>query len=368
MGEERSRQHRRRLLRDDTGAHRPHCARRFRPAAAQACEPAAPLPAVGPRGAQSRARNAVRQRRRTYERHRLGQVPQADRSGRLHRGARDRTRPGGERRTVDRHQHGRGHARFTGRDGAIPESRRVGARHRAGAGHDRFIQVVGDRGGPAMPAGQGCRQLDIAEGGRGSLSRACATRAALRCGGGRDGVRRERPGRQRGPQGGDLRARLPPADRARRIRSRGHHLRRQHLRRRDRHRGACRLRHRVHRGGAPHQGAVPGFEDQRRSQQRLIRIPRQRHGARGDACRVPLSRDSRGSRHGHRQCGPARNLRGNLAGTPRLLRGRDPEPPARRNRAPARNRGDVFAATVPHAAPRTSPGADGRSASGSNTP
>ena len=65
--------------------------------------------------------------------------------------------------------------------------------------------------------------------------------------GGRHGVRRDRPGRHQGAQGRDLRARLRAA-RRRRLSARGHHLRSQHLRGRDRDRGASPLRARFHRG------------------------------------------------------------------------------------------------------------------------
>ena len=64
------------------------------------------------------------------------------------------------------------------------------------------------------------------------------------------GVRRAGPGRHRGAQGRDLHARLQAADRGGRLPARGHHLRSQHLRRRDRHRGAQQLRRRLHRGDA----------------------------------------------------------------------------------------------------------------------
>ena len=51
-------------------------------------------------------------------------------------------------------------------------------------------------------------------------------------------------------QGRDLPARLRHPGRAGRLPARGHHLRSQHLRDRHRHRGAQRLRRRLHRGGA----------------------------------------------------------------------------------------------------------------------
>ena len=44
-------------------------------------------------------------------------------------------------------------------------------RHRAGSGDDRFLQMGDHRGRPEMRTGQGGRQLDLHEGGRGSLPR-----------------------------------------------------------------------------------------------------------------------------------------------------------------------------------------------------
>ena len=55
-------------------------------------------------------------------------------------------------------------------DGALPEPDRRRARHRARAGHDRLLEVVGDRGGPEVRAGQGHRQLDQPQGRRGRRS------------------------------------------------------------------------------------------------------------------------------------------------------------------------------------------------------
>ena len=107
-------------------------------------------------------------------------------------------------------------------------------------------------------------------------------------------------------QGRDLRARLRPAHPARRLRPRGHHLRPQHLRRRDRHRRARRLRGRVHRGDLADQGAAAGHARVRRRLERVVRVPRQRAGAPGDARGVPLPRDRRRARHGDRQRRPAR--------------------------------------------------------------
>ena len=71
--------------------------------------------AVRPRAVHAHAGNPVRQRRRAHQRHRLGQVPQADHRRRLRRGARGRARAGRERRADHRRQHGRGPARFRAR-------------------------------------------------------------------------------------------------------------------------------------------------------------------------------------------------------------------------------------------------------------
>ena len=76
-------------------------------------------------------------------------------------------------------------------------------------------------------------------------------------GAGRDGLRRAGPGRHGRAQGGDLRARLPPARRRGRLPARGHRLRPEHPRRRHRHGGARRVRQGVHRGHSADQGALP---------------------------------------------------------------------------------------------------------------
>ena len=96
---------------------------------------------VGAGAVRAHDRNPVRQCRRAHQRHRLGQIPQADHGGRLQRGARDRARPGRERRAGDRRQHGRRPARVRAGDGHVPQPDRERARHRARAGDDRFIEV-----------------------------------------------------------------------------------------------------------------------------------------------------------------------------------------------------------------------------------
>ena len=150
----------------------------------------------------------VRQYRRAHQRHRLGELPQADQGRRLRRRARRGARAGRERRADPRRQHGRGPARFRGGDGDLPQPHRRRARHRPRAGDDRLLEMVGDRGRAEMRAGQGDRQLDLAEGRRGGVPRACREAAPLRRRRRRHGVRREGPGRHLRAQDRDLRARL----------------------------------------------------------------------------------------------------------------------------------------------------------------
>ncbi len=84
--------------------------------------------------------------------------------------------------------------------------------------------------------------------------------------------------------------------------------------------------------------ALPVREGLRRDLERLVLVPREQHGPRGDARGVPLPRDPRRPRHGDRQRRPARGLRGRPEGPPCARRGRPPEPAPRRDRAPPRVR------------------------------
>ena len=143
------------------------------------------------------------------------------------------------------------------------------ARHQPGPGDGRLLQVGGHRGRPQVRAGQADRQLDLDEGGRGDVPRARPAVPQVRRRRGRDGLRRGRPGRQpRAPQG-DLRAGLPDPRRRGRLPARGHHLRPQRLRRRDRHRGARDLRPGLHRGHPLDQGEPARRQGLRRHLQRL---------------------------------------------------------------------------------------------------
>ena len=107
-----------------------------------------------------------------------------------------------------------------------------------------------------------------------------------------------------------------------------------------RHRGARRLRRRLHRDGAPAEGRAAVREGERRDLERLVLVPRQQPRARGDARGVPLPRDPGRPRHGDRQRRPARGLRGDPEGPPRARRGRAPQPAPRRDRALDRLRPD----------------------------
>ena len=82
----------------------------------------------------------------------------------------------------------------------------------------------------------------------------------------------------------------------------------------------------------------PRRADERRDLQSQLRLPRQRRRARGDALGLPLPRDPRGARHGDRQRGPTRGLRGHRSRAPRPRRGRHLRPESRGDRAARRVR------------------------------
>ena len=104
-------------------------------------------------------------------------------------------------------------------------------------------------------------------------------------------------------------------------------------------------------------------QDLRRRVQRVLLLPRQRAGARGDPHRLPVSRHQGRHGHGHRQCRPARRLRRNPQGPAGAGRGRAARIAARMRPSawwsspkPSRAR--------PRARSRISPGARRRCASG----
>jgi 5-methyltetrahydrofolate--homocysteine methyltransferase len=91
-------------------------------------------------------------------------------------------------------------------------------------------------------------------------------------------------------------------------------------------------------GHAPYPRQLSGCADQRRRQQCLVLVPRQRSRARSHAFGVSLSRDRRRHVDGHRQRRPARDLRADRRGAARARRGRDPRAAHGCDRAPARDR------------------------------
>ena len=117
---------------------------------------------------------------------------------------------------------------------------------------------------------------------------------------------------------------------------------------------------------AADQGGLPGREDQRRHQQPVVLVPRQRGGARGHPLRVPVPRDQGRPRHGHRQRRPADRLRGHPGGSARPTSRTSsstagPMPPSGWSPSPNRCR-----APAPSARP-ISPGARALSRRGSAT-
>ena len=92
------------------------------------------------------------------------------------------------------------------------------------------------------------------------------------------------------------------------------------------------VRDQLHRGDEAHQGGLSRRARQRRHQQSVVRLPRQRHRPRGDPRGVPVSRDQGRARHGHRQCRPVGRVSGHQAGSAGARRGRDLQSPAGRDR------------------------------------
>ena len=131
-----------------------------------------------PGAVRDRPRHRLRDDRRAHERDRLGALPPADRGGRLPGRGRRRARAGARRRQHPRRQHGRRPARRRAGDDDVPQPARDRARGRADPDHGRQLALLGARGGPQVRAGQGDRQLDQPQGGRGDVPRAGARGSA----------------------------------------------------------------------------------------------------------------------------------------------------------------------------------------------
>ena len=217
----------------------------------------------------------LHQCRRADQCHRLGQVPEADRRGRLCGGTGCGPSAGRGGRGHHRRQYGRGPAGRRRRHADLPQPDRGRARHRPRAGDDRQLQVGGDRGGAEMRPGQAHRELDLDEGGRGRVPRTGGQMPALRRRRGGHGLRRGRPGRHRRAQDRDLHPRLQHPGQRGRFPARGHHLRSQHLRRGDGDRGTRQLCRRLHRGCASYQSHAPICARLRRGLKRQLQLPRQ---------------------------------------------------------------------------------------------
>ena len=173
-------QHRRRLLRHD--------ARRTSPQIADAVAGPAPRPRPGagrpatrlqrPGAVRDRPGHRLRHDRRADQRHRLGPVPPADRGRRLPGRRRRRAGAGARRRQPARRQHGRRPARQRAGDDHVPQPDRDRARGRPHPDHDRQLAVERARGRAEVRAGQGRRQLDQPQGGRGAVPGAGPARSA----------------------------------------------------------------------------------------------------------------------------------------------------------------------------------------------
>ena len=124
------------------------------------------------------AGHRVRDDRRADQRHRLREVPPAHRGRRPPGRRRRRARPGARRREPAGRQHGRRPARQRAGDDHVPEPDRDRARGGPDPGHGRQFQVDGARSRPEVPAGQGSRQLDLPQGGRGAVPRRRRARSA----------------------------------------------------------------------------------------------------------------------------------------------------------------------------------------------
>ncbi len=295
----------------------------------------------GSRAADRHRGVAVRQRRRADQHHRVGAVPQADPGRGLRHRTQRRASAGRVRRPGHRHQHGRGDDRRRRRDGPLRQAGRDRARHLTRAADDRLLQVGRHRGRPQVRPGQVDRQLDLDEGGRGAVRPPRPALPQVRRGGRRDGLRRGRAGRLAAAPQGDLPAGLRHPHPGGRVPRRGHHLRPQHLRRGDRHRGARGLRHRLHRRDPLDQGEPPRRPRLRRRLQRVLLVPGQQRGARGDPRRLPLPRHPGGHGHGNRQRRRPRRLRPGRRRAARADRGRRPQPATRLHRAAAGDRRHV---------------------------
>ena len=180
FAEARPPQRRGELLRLGAGAHGSDRRRRSRPRPPGAAPGAAPHALERPRAVRDRPRHRVRPDRRAHERHRVVALPDARRVRRLRGGGRGGARAGSGRRERARREHGRRPARQRSGDAEVPERDRDRARGRPAARDGGQLALERPRGRAAVDPGQGDRQLDQPQGGRGALPRAGEAHPRLR--------------------------------------------------------------------------------------------------------------------------------------------------------------------------------------------
>ena len=164
-------EHRRRLLRHFAGAHRCHRQSGRRRRATRAAGAGTGDAPVWPGAVQRRQGLAVRQRRRTHQRHRLASFARLILEGRYDEAlsvARQQVENGAQIIDINMDE-GMLDAEAAMVRFLLPD--RVGARHRAGADHDRLVEMERDRGRPEVHPGQGRRQFHLHEGRRGQVHR-----------------------------------------------------------------------------------------------------------------------------------------------------------------------------------------------------
>ena len=167
-------------------------------------------------------------------------------------------------------------------------------------------------------------------------------------------------------KGRNLQALLRHPGRRSRLPTGRHHLRCEHLRHRHRHRGTQQLRGRFHQRLRLHPRQPPLRPELGRGVQRVLLVPRQQPGTRGDPLGVPLLRDPQRPDHGHRQRRPAGNLRRDSESAARPGRGRGAQPHARGHRGPCWRSPTTTRAAARSRRPRTRNGAATASRSASS--
>ena len=214
-----------------------------------------------------------------------------------------------------------------------------------------------------MPPGEGGRQLDLAQGRGGGVSRAGTDDPPLRRRRRRDGLRRGGAGGHPGAEGRDLPPGLPSPDGGGGIPAGRHHLRSERLRGGHRHRRTRQLRRGLHRGRPGDQCNAAPRAHERGHLEPLVLVPGQRRGPRGDAHRLPLPRDPGRAGHGDRERRSASRLRRDPGRAHRSDRGRPLPAPRGGDRTPDPDRGRLRGkGNGEGGGPLVAPGAGGQAA------